>query len=419
MKNFFKGKIATIIILIATFVLAGVAIFTAIRLYQLRTTSVAPNVPSSKPKAAAELCNVDIVISVDASGTMKNVVSGKSKIAWAKDAATQFIDRFQQQIGSSNTSSVRIGVNIFTTSKDSSGKKVFTQVIQPLTSDFSSAKQKISTIQAGSLSGNATCIECAVIQTNSMFESNSKSKFAIVLSDGLTNVSAVGATTTAAKALAPIKAAADAGRVSGITYFSIGFGSGSSYNAATLQAIANLPTSAYYFYKPSPSDWPNTFLALVPKMCEGPNPYTACSISFNPLLSPAPTETPTATPTTTATATPTATATATATSTSTATPTPTATATGGLNACNGTCGSNSNCQSDFVCYNGYCRNPSCTGNSSCNCTTAAPTATAAPNTRTAAPTAEPTLPQSGTDWPTTVGIGIGILTIIGSFILAI
>jgi cell division septation protein DedD len=52
MKNFFKGKIATAIVLLSTFVLAGVAIFTAIRLYQLRQVSVAPNAPESQPKAA-------------------------------------------------------------------------------------------------------------------------------------------------------------------------------------------------------------------------------------------------------------------------------------------------------------------------------------------------------------------------------
>src|SRR3972149_11842778 len=51
MKNFFKGKIATVIILLATFVLAGVAMFTAIRLYQLRQVAVAPNVPVSIPRA--------------------------------------------------------------------------------------------------------------------------------------------------------------------------------------------------------------------------------------------------------------------------------------------------------------------------------------------------------------------------------
>ena len=48
-----KNKIATIGIIIATLILAGVAVFTAIRLYQLRQEAVAPTAPTSKPKAAA------------------------------------------------------------------------------------------------------------------------------------------------------------------------------------------------------------------------------------------------------------------------------------------------------------------------------------------------------------------------------
>ena len=46
-----KNKIATIGIIIATLILAGVAVFTAVRLYQLRQEAVAPTAPTSKPKA--------------------------------------------------------------------------------------------------------------------------------------------------------------------------------------------------------------------------------------------------------------------------------------------------------------------------------------------------------------------------------
>lgn len=52
MKNFLKSKFVTGIIILATLVLAGVAIFTAVRLFQLRNQAVAPNAPSSIPKAA-------------------------------------------------------------------------------------------------------------------------------------------------------------------------------------------------------------------------------------------------------------------------------------------------------------------------------------------------------------------------------
>lgn len=48
-----KNKITTIVIIIATVILAGIAVFTAIRLYQLRQQAVAPTAPESKPEAAA------------------------------------------------------------------------------------------------------------------------------------------------------------------------------------------------------------------------------------------------------------------------------------------------------------------------------------------------------------------------------
>ena len=46
-----KNKLVTGLVAAATIILAGVAIFTAIRLYQLRQEPVAPTVPESKPKA--------------------------------------------------------------------------------------------------------------------------------------------------------------------------------------------------------------------------------------------------------------------------------------------------------------------------------------------------------------------------------
>jgi hypothetical protein len=481
MKNTLKGKVATIIILLATFVLAGVAIFTAIRLYQLRQTPVAPNAPASIPKAATELCDVDIMLTIDRTPSMDNKVSGKTQIEWAKEAATAFVNQFQEGVASDQyASTLRIGVITFTTSKDSSGHEVYSRVEQPLTNDFNLVKQKISAISDSAIgSGAATCIECAVDQTNSAFDSGSKAKYDIFLSDGESDLTTSGkeiATADRAAQATPIKAAADAGRAAGITYFSIGFGSGSHYYQSVLQAIANSLASKYFFYKPDPSTWPNTFLALVPQVCEGPNPYTACSLSFNPLLSPPPSTSPTATPTTTPTATPTV--------TPTATPTVTPTPTGTPNSCNGTCGSNTNCSSGLFCYNGYCENPSCPSDTTCTCATATPTptatATATPapqcndtcsqnsdcpssmtcliasgettgncrNTSctdqtnctcpTTTPTATPTptatsqliasgptatpqaaLPSSGTDWPTTFAIGIGMLTIIGAFLLAL
>ena len=51
MASFLKSKIVTGLILATTLILAGVAVFTAIRLYQLRQESVAPTAPTSRPRA--------------------------------------------------------------------------------------------------------------------------------------------------------------------------------------------------------------------------------------------------------------------------------------------------------------------------------------------------------------------------------
>ena len=47
-----KKRVVTIIIVVATVILAGVAVFTAMRLFQLRQEAVAPTAPTSQPAAA-------------------------------------------------------------------------------------------------------------------------------------------------------------------------------------------------------------------------------------------------------------------------------------------------------------------------------------------------------------------------------
>lgn len=108
---------------------------------------------------------------------------------------------------------------------------------------------------------------------------------------------------------------------------------------------------------------------------------------------------------------PTATATASPTATPVPTPTPTPVA-----QCNSSCTSNSQCQSDLFCYiaagatTGNCRNTSCQTDTDCVCATPTARASATP---------APELPDSGTDWPTIAGFGLGIFVILGSLLLAL
>lgn len=141
----------------------------------------------------------------------------------------------------------------------------------------------------------------------------------------------------------------------------------------------------------------------VPSSIPHAQEVSTCSLSFSLTTSTStPTETPTTTPTPTGSSTP------------TETPTPTGTP----NSCNGTCGSNFNCQGGLMCYQGFCRNPSCTTDSSCGCGgTSTPTSTPT-GTSTPTPT-QPALPNTGVDWPTIGGFGVGIFVIIGSMLLAL
>lgn len=56
-----RRRIITILIIIATVVLAGIAVFTAYRLYQLRQEQVAPTAPESTPGAAVEKKSCEIL----------------------------------------------------------------------------------------------------------------------------------------------------------------------------------------------------------------------------------------------------------------------------------------------------------------------------------------------------------------------
>jgi len=58
------SKLSTILIVIATLVLAGVAIYTALRLYNTRDKAVAPTAPTSKPAAqVVDNCSLTFTIS--------------------------------------------------------------------------------------------------------------------------------------------------------------------------------------------------------------------------------------------------------------------------------------------------------------------------------------------------------------------
>lgn len=128
--------------------------------------------------------------------------------------------------------------------------------------------------------------------------------------------------------------------------------------------------------------------------------------------------------------TPTPTKTPSPTPTPTKTPTPTP-----VPQCNAGCTSDNQCPSGLTCYipngqtSGNCRNSSCTSATNCMCPTPTPTTPGQtpgptdeptnPPIAKVPPTVAPQLPDSGTSWPTLFGLGLGVLIILGSLLLAI
>lgn len=301
MKNILKGKTGSVLIIIATIILAAVAMFTAVRLYQLRNQAVAPNVPSSIPLAAGQTC-----------GGISNIVCSAGEVCIYSDGTTN------------------------APNPDATGtcqEKGGTPSASPTAS--TSGKPTPSGSPSTNICGGITGRQCPAGQI-------------CIYSDGTTR--------------APFPDA-----------------------SGTCQANQKLVVAS-----PSP-----TPAATAPSACQA-LAFNVSTTTPTPSPSPSPSVSPSPSPS--------------ASPTSTPGPTVSPTPTSAPNSCNGTCGSNFNCASDLVCYNGFCRNPSCTGSTNCICGTSAPSI---------APTPAPSLPSSGTDWPTLAAMSIGIIVIISSILLAL
>lgn len=321
MKNFLKGKFATIAIVIATVILAGIAIFTAVRLYQLRKQAVAPTAPESKPEAAGSKILRCEPVTIKIPGTP----------------------------GPSPTPGVPTCIGI----------KAFDKTWKLLT------ETDLSNLETGD----------TVRLTIEGSPSSSPDPDVINTVDVLFNVA------------------------------KFNFQGSAGWTSTTLKKSG---TNIFYFDYIIPDNVTNFII----KAQGGYGPLTretwvACTdLTFSLGATPTPTATPTGTPT--------------------STPTPTS-GPGEPNGCGGTCGSNANCKSDLYCYNGFCKNPSCPTDGDCVCSGggATPTPTSGGESMaTATPTSaslaeEPALPDAGTSLPTIIGVGIGILLLLGSLLLAL
>ncbi len=367
-----KNKIITFLVIGATLILAGIAVFTAIRLYNLRNQPVAPNVPESKPEAytgqisrhdSCNLVKIEVIESTQCpqlsqtgnqecplNGQTNNVTSysttyritsndGRShSISWktADEFCPEACGRYNPAFG---------GVFGCTNPELSRYVEKTEQVTpsQPLDIVVSRSLDETPYGQYG--------VACGTWQQDLWIDSiDGTARCNFKTSDN--NVGAWGQCQT-----------------------------GVDCPTGTLPPPTTPPTN--------PTEPP-----AIDNQC------TELRFSLtSPSVSPTPTEvaTPKPTPTGTSVATPTVTA------------TPTTPPTSAPVSCNNTCTTTDDCEGSLTCVSGVCRNPSCTAETDCVCDVVS-----APQV-----TNPPALPNAGVGTPTIISIGAGILLLVVSLALAL
>lgn len=256
------------------------------------------NRPSPSPTPIACVDATDIALVIDRSSTMTDKeADGRTKLAWAKEAAVAFVDA----VAASGKTNIRISVSSFGR-QGNTGTRVDTADYDStldinLTNNYTAVKSAINGIV---YKHSGTCIQCGLRIGNDTLlnPSTTHPKFTILLSDGMANHVWDG-TTANAKTLAI--AEANTGRAAGIVYYAIGYGTGTQISPSTLISIAG--TSANYVYKPNVTDWSGAFVSLLSNICTVPGststpiPTATKTPSPKPAATKTPTPKPTATPT--------------------------------------------------------------------------------------------------------------------------
>lgn len=385
-----KNKITTIGIIIATLVLAGIAIFTAYRLYQLRQQAVAPTAPESKPAAGAPSscsglafnlsipptiiplsCNTPCNLSDDP----RECGQGLSCLNTSSDPNSLILKCRNPQCPSQANCICAPGIKC-------SGKLAY----KDSSSNIAGTYHLDTAITAGSDIDRGQTFVYAIKYSNTGTAAASGVTISDVLDSRLTfKDSDSGCTYTASTKTVTC----NLGNVV----------AGGALQKAIRVTVSGSATAGALVNKATVKD--------------SGTASSDCQISLN------------------------------ITGTHTGTPTPPA-------SCNTSCSSNANCQSDLVCVSNLCRHPDCTSDSDCvctkycnqncgnnsdctsglscisglcrnascssetDCTCATTTATA-----TGTATASPTLPEAGVGTPTIFGIGLGAILIILSLALAL
>ncbi|KKQ44990.1 MAG: Alpha-1,6-glucosidase, pullulanase-type [Candidatus Woesebacteria bacterium GW2011_GWA1_37_8] len=387
-----KSKFTIIMVVIATVVLAGVALFTAVKLYNSQKQSVSPASPESEPSAdsgpvAVFICNKNSNEQFKISINPGDVTS------------CPFLNYNSCVAGNSNKNSVSTyETNFVLTITEDARPNAKRTIVLNKNSNFCAAD---SCGQPRDPSFNG--ITC--------WDSGQSSDETITLSYGqsktikISRASDTGIACGSYQLDLQVNKGGDCDSVSWNTGAASVCQTGISCATPTNTPTGTLtPTSTN-----TPTNTPTETGTPTPTL--PPNLLSCSELVFN-IAGPTgtPTETPTGTLTISPTNSPTGTATVTVTQTATVTNTLTATSTP-LASCNLSCNATSDCASGLICSENMCRNTNCTGETDCVCNTV---------TNTPTPTiAGSALPLAGVSTVTYLFGFLSIATIAAALLLAL
>ncbi len=410
MQTYLRKNVLTVIILAVTVILTGLAVFTAIRLYQLRDQAVAPNAPSSKPAAqeaspGPTFTRTQTVVlpkftSAACPWNQADNLGKNEGNARARIAKTSNFDLLDCDLTSGSVNSLVVPPTylyddtllITMDNKVLAGTNTIVSPLGGIGSAFDWAKVKNTDQDSQKPGTKIVCIgeTCEApytykhesgAKTPLVNISLSKQNLATLLNAGLTNH----------------------------TFGAVVIGDGDVDTDCKLQEdlvltlnytcqtqIASCQEVTFNINTPTPTPTAppvscnNSCNAesdcggnndCIGNVCRNPQCDTETDCTCN---GSSPTPTPTATPTASPTATPVS--------------------------CNNSCSANTDCSGGLVCNGGMCRNTSCTSETDCTCAVVSPTPTG---------TAAPELPNAGISAPTLIGGAAGILLLLGALLLAL
>lgn len=282
-KKYLKSK-SKFSPLVATLVGVGILAGLVFLNYQTRNKNISPLSPESDPDAFTAACtmnlsitppvctNLDIAIVIDRSSTMTQLVDGRQKLYYAREAAKTLVTTLKN----SGSTSVSVAVSSFGAQGNDGTGILASTYNSTLNSSLKNVAGNytglITALNGVVYSKPGTCVQCGIRIGNAQLTNTGNRRVEIVLSDGKANhdwrgrdSSEIPSSEPHPKQLAITEA--NTGRSRGIEFRVIGYGlrGTNQIDETTLRSIAG--SSENYTYSPNATEWSNTFSQILTELC--------------------------------------------------------------------------------------------------------------------------------------------------------